>query len=69
MKIGKQIKKIREKKKLTMQELADRAGLAGKQSVYNIESGVRNPSTPMLKKIAKALDCRVEVILTEIEVK
>lgn len=52
---GKHLRKLRLSKKLTQEELAEKAGL---HSTYigQIERGVRNPSLINLYKIAKALN-------------
>lgn len=53
-KIGKTIRKIRESKKITQEQLALDAGL-NRAYVGYIERGERNPSTETLVKIARAL--------------
>ena len=52
---GDHLRKLRLTKKLTQEELADRAGM---HSTYigQIERGVRNPSLINLYKLAKALN-------------
>lgn len=52
--IGKTIKKIRESKEITQEQLALSAGL-NRAYIGYIERGERNPSTETLVKIAKAL--------------
>lgn len=54
IKIGKNIRKIRENTELTQEQLAHEAGL-NRAYVGYIERGERNPSTDTLVKIAKAL--------------
>jgi len=51
---GKHLRKLREVKGWTQEELADKAGM---HSTYigQIERGIRNPSLINLEKIAKAL--------------
>lgn len=53
-KFGRQLRKLREEKKLTQEELAD---IAGMHFTYigQIERGLRNPSLVNLHKLAKAL--------------
>lgn len=53
-KIGKTVRKIREEKNMTQEELALSAGL-NRAYIGYIERGERNPSTETLVKIAKAL--------------
>ncbi len=53
-KIGKNVRKIRVKKKVTQEALAFDAGL-NRAYIGYIERGERNPSTQTLVKIAKAL--------------
>lgn len=52
--IGKTIKKIRESKEITQEQLALNAGL-NRAYIGYIERGERNPSTDTIVKIAKAL--------------
>ncbi|MBU0569351.1 helix-turn-helix transcriptional regulator [Patescibacteria group bacterium] len=51
---GKHLRKIREGRKWTQEELAERAGMHFTY-VGQIERGVRNPSLVNLYKLAKAL--------------
>lgn len=61
--IGKNIKKIRRQKGLTLTELADRAGIA-KSNLSNIERNVnQNPSIHVMGKIAKVLEVDVRRLL------
>lgn len=53
-KVGKNIKKIREKRRLTQEDLALEAGL-NRAYVGYIERGRRNPSIETVAKIAKVL--------------
>lgn len=53
-KIGKVIRKVRESKKITQEQLALNAGL-NRAYIGYIERGERNPSTDTLVKIARAL--------------
>ena len=53
-KIGQNIRRIRERKGITQEQLALNAGL-NRAYIGYIERGERNPSTDTLVKIAKAL--------------
>lgn len=52
--LGKRLRELREKKGITQEELALKAGLNRAYTGY-IERGERNPSTETLSKIARAL--------------
>lgn len=52
--IGQNVRKVREKKSITQEELALDAGL-NRAYIGYIERGERNPSTDTLVKIARAL--------------
>lgn len=64
-KIGAQIAHHRHRIGLTQQQLGDALGIA-KSQVSGYENGHRKPSQPMLEKIAAALKCKVETILSPI---
>jgi Zn-dependent peptidase ImmA (M78 family)/transcriptional regulator with XRE-family HTH domain len=49
------LKELRERNKLSLQELADQVGVA-KQSIHKFENGVVSPSSETLLKIADALN-------------
>jgi transcriptional regulator with XRE-family HTH domain len=61
--IGKEIKRIRMDSGLSQKEVAEKAGMK-QQNLAAIEAGQRNASYLTLQKIASALDCEIEVILT-----
>lgn len=54
--VGRNIKKTREEKGITQEQLGKSIGLTS-ASVCRIETGVSDPSTSMISKIAKALNC------------
>ncbi len=54
IKFGRQLRKLREERRLTQEQLADKAGMHFTY-IGQIERGVRNPSLVNLHKIAKAL--------------
>lgn len=57
------VKKLREQERLTQAELAKKAGVT-EAYVSMIESGARkNPSLPVLKKLARALGVPVTELL------
>lgn len=48
------LRTVREKKKLTQQELADKVGVS-RQAITNIETGANKPSVELAMKIADVL--------------
>ena len=62
--LGKKILEIREKKGVSQQQLATKAGLS-KALITHIETGKRYPSDKPLQKIIEALEISEEEILTE----
>lgn len=62
--LGKKILEIREKKGVSQQQLAIKAGLS-KALITHIETGKRYPSDKALQKIIEALEISEEEILTE----
>ncbi len=62
-KLGPVLRRLREKKGLTMQQLADRAGVTDAY-IAMLETGKRkNPSLATLRRIAKALKVKVGDLL------
>ena len=55
------LKEIREKKKLSIQEVADRVGVT-LQCLYNWENGKREPNDKMKFELAKALNVKPTTI-------
>lgn len=55
VKIGTQVKKVRERALLTQKELADRAGI-GTATLNRIEKDRVEPHFTTIRKLAKALD-------------
>ncbi|TYR75256.1 helix-turn-helix domain-containing protein [Rossellomorea vietnamensis] len=61
--IGERVKKLRQERKMSMTELADRAGVA-KSYLSSIERNLqKNPSVQFLEKVSKALDVPVDSLL------
>lgn len=59
MRMGEKIKELRKRLGLTLQELADKAGLY-KSNISDIENEKRfKPNIRTLEKIAKALNCEI----------
>jgi XRE family transcriptional regulator, regulator of sulfur utilization len=58
IKLGLQIKRIREDKKLTQQKLADKVGIH-LSYIGNIEIGAKQPSLQTLFRIAEVLGVKV----------
>lgn len=61
--IGERVKKLRIEKKMSMTELADKAGVA-KSYLSSLERNLQtNPSIQFLEKIAVVLDVPVDALL------
>lgn len=60
--IGKRIRKLREEKEITREELANKAGITPK-FLYEVENGKKGLSANNLYKIATALSCSCDYIL------
>jgi transcriptional regulator with XRE-family HTH domain len=52
---GKKLRKLREAKRITQQQLAEKLGFVSNSYISEVESGKFIPSSEKLKKIAKAL--------------
>ena len=63
LKIGKRIKELREKKKLSQEKLAAEAGL-DRTYVNSVENGKRNISIVNIEKIVKAFDSSLKEFFT-----
>lgn len=57
--VGKKIRKIRQRKKWSIEELSFRAEL-NKNYLSDIERGKRNPTLLVLNKIAEALEVHIK---------
>lgn len=57
--LGKQIRKLRKEKKMTMKELAKNVDVT-EQAISQYERGIRTPSQQIVKKIALALDVDID---------
>ena len=65
MALGKNVRDLREQKKLTQEALAERSGL-DPSYISGIERAVRNPSVVSLARLADGLDCTVSEICRSI---
>ena len=61
--VGKQIRKIRESKDVSQQELAAKCNFE-KSNMSRLEAGRVNPTLATLEKVAKALDVTLAEIFT-----
>ena len=61
MTIPEKITQIREARGLTKKSLADLTGTS-RSRIYRIEKGIEKPGLDILERIAKALECRVDLI-------
>ncbi|WP_440970406.1 helix-turn-helix domain-containing protein [Peribacillus frigoritolerans] len=61
--IGERVKKLREEKKMSMTELADKAGVA-KSYLSSLERNLQtNPSIQFLEKISSVLNIPIDALL------
>lgn len=60
--IGESIRKLRDRKKMSQQELADYAGISKRMLQY-IEAGTSNPTILMLDAISQSLGTTVEHLI------
>ncbi|THE15493.1 helix-turn-helix domain-containing protein [Bacillus timonensis] len=63
--IGSRIKELRKQKRLTITELAKRAGVSKSYLSYIERDVQKNPSLQFLTKISKPLDTSIEYLLGE----
>lgn len=61
LRIGGQVAAIRNKKGLSIRELAEACGVSF-ANVYKIENGKYNVSIDILGKICESLGCRIDLI-------
>ena len=59
--LGKNVRELREQKKLTQEALAERSGL-DPSYISGIERAVRNPSVVSLARLANGLGCTVSEV-------
>ena len=64
--IGANIRRIRTAQKMTQSALAEKSGVSV-QMINQIEWGTKVPSVPTLVRIAQALQCSTDEILSEEE--
>lgn len=62
--MGEEIRRVRQSRGMTQQELADKAGMA-RTSITNIEAGRQKISLVLLERLAHALNCEVSIQLQE----
>lgn len=60
--VGANLRRAREERGISQEELADRAGLH-RTYISGVERGVRNPTVVVLEKIAKALKVKASTLL------
>jgi transcriptional regulator with XRE-family HTH domain len=63
--VGQNVKRIREEQRYTQTEIARRCGVTP-AAISGLEHGDFTPSTPLLVKLARALDVSVEELLAPI---
>ncbi len=60
--LGLRVKEIREKRGLSVNELAKHSGI-GRGQLYKLESGQANPTFTMLCRLALALQCDLATLV------
>ena len=69
MEIGKRIKDIRTRKRMTAKELSKLSGMPEK-SIYKIESGeVKDPRISSIRGIANGLNCSIDELVNGVNVR
>jgi transcriptional regulator with XRE-family HTH domain len=64
--IGKQLATLREYRKLTQEQLAQKCGVS-RVYIGQVESGDRNPTLGVIFKMCDALQCYVDINFTPIK--
>lgn len=64
--LGKMIKTMRDHRNLTQEELAEKSGLS-RVTIGQIERGNAEPSVGNIHKIASALNCNLDILLTPVK--
>lgn len=67
MSLGENIRLCRERLGFSQEQLANRCGLH-RNSIYNYENGIRNPSTKILSKIASTLGASEYELLESLDI-
>jgi transcriptional regulator with XRE-family HTH domain len=62
--LGQRLKRLRNNKRWTLKEAAEKLGLSGHSTYSNWEYGRTEPDLEMLKKIAELFDVDVQYLLT-----
>lgn len=65
--LGRRIKKLRERKGLTQRELAERSDYQNRSYIANVERGSQNPSLKSISRIASALGITLGELFSNIE--
>ncbi|MCZ2807915.1 helix-turn-helix domain-containing protein [Faecalibaculum rodentium] len=63
MDVGQRIKRLRMRRHMTQQELADKVGFKNKSAIAKIESGNRETPEERLELIAEALDTTLDYLV------
>lgn len=61
--IGARVKELRDKRKLTQDDLAERTGIGNPQQISNIERGLSGMSIATLKSVCRALDVDADYLI------
>ena len=64
-KFGEKLRALRQRRRLTMEELALEMGLTGHGHISNVETGKKKPSLEFVLKVAEIFDVSLDRLLRD----